>query len=272
MNHAWLLIGPPGPQRREAARRKAAALIGATDERLQMVLLGRHADVAEYLQPLRIDDVRQVTAGLARAPLLGESRAVLFGEMSGTTREAQNALLRVVEEPPVDLVFVGEVARTTDLLATLQSRFVALRLPRLPAGEVEDLLRAEAPQAKEQLVHAAARFARGYLDPARETLAALSEVAEKLPADDGTPDWFVRAAEAVESAGETWLNGLAGAFSAYFESTAEIRYLYAWEKVEQARSALLRNANARLAAEALFSELSELGVLRHGASGWDPVP
>jgi hypothetical protein len=272
MNHAWLIVGPAGPQRREAARRKAAALIGAPEDRTQMVLEARHADVAEYLAPLRIDDVRQVVATLGRAPLLGGGRAVLFGEMSGSTREAQNALLRIVEEPPEGLSFVGEVARASDLLPTLQSRFAVERLARLPVEAVEQRLRAEHPALAPEIVRTAATYGRGYIDPAREALDALSVVAEQLPEDDGLPDWFARAAAAVESAGETWLNGLASTFSAQFETTADTRYLRAWQKVEEMRTALSRNANSRLAAEVLFSELSELGVLRRGASGGHSVP
>lgn len=272
MNHAWLVIGPPGPQRRDAARLRAASLVGATGPQEHMVLEARHADVTEYLAPLRIDDVREVTAGLSRRPLLGAARVVLFGELAGSTREAQNALLRIVEEPPPDLTFVGEVARPSDLLPTLLSRFVTQRLARLPLADVKALLRAEGQEADEELLDAATRFGGGYPDPSREALSALRAVTEGLPPDDGAPDWFVHAAEAVESMGETWLNGLAGIFSSHYEATADARYLSAWRKVEKTRSALARHANARLAAEVLFFELSDLGVLRHGAGGWHTVP
>lgn len=235
-----------------------------------MVLEARHADVAEYLDPLRIDDVRQVMADLARPPLLGGGRAVLLGELTGATREAQNALLRIVEEPPDGLAFVGEAERASDLLPTLQSRFTLERMLPLPREQVLEQMRKEQPDAGEDLLQVAARFGKGFLDPALQTLAAVSAVIEQLPPDDGSPDWFVRVGESVESFDKTWLNGLAAIFAARFESTADQRFLRAWKRVEEIRAALLRNANARLAADVLFSELSELGVLRHGAGGWHP--
>jgi hypothetical protein len=271
MSHAILVIGPPGPERRAAAHRSAARLIGATGDREVLVLENRHADVMELLEPLRIEHVREVTSGLARPPLLGGGRAVLFGELTGATREAQNALLRIVEEPPVHLTFVGEAARTSDLLPTLLSRFAIEKVPRSSQEEILDTLVREHQGVDMDVASAAARFGQGYLDPAREALSALLLLQEKLPADDGSPDWFVRAAESVESSGQTWLNGLAGTFAARYESTADERFLMAWQKVEEARSALLRHANTRLVAEVLFAQLSDLGVLRHGAGGWHTV-
>ncbi len=254
-----------------AARRSAAELIGAIGDREDLVLEGRHADVMELLDPLRIEHVREVTSGLARPPLLGGGRAVLFGELTGATREAQNALLRIVEEPPEGLAYVGEAARTSDLVPTLLSRFAVERLPRISHGEVVRILVQEHQDVDMDIAGAAARFGQGYLDPARDAMAALLVLAEKLPADDGSPDWFVRAAESVESSGQTWLNGLAGTFAARYEATADGRFLSAWQRVEEARSALLRHANPRLAAEVLFVQLSDLGVLRHGAGGWHTV-
>lgn len=268
MSHAWLVIGPPGPQRRERARLRAGDFVGKD---ASLALSGRHPDVQEYLEPLRIEDVRGIVSTLARPPLLGGGRVVLLGELAGSTREAQNALLRVVEEPPEGMAFVAEAVGESTILPTLRSRFALERLPRRTQGELVDALRAEFPKAEAEMLRSAARAGRGYVDRAREAFRAYRTAEEQIPPDDGKLDWYIRAAETIDSADESWLNGLVERFASAWGQTRDPRFLRAWISAEDARRNLTLNGNPRLVAEVLFSELASLGVLRHGASGGSPV-
>jgi len=271
MLHAWLVMGPAGPERGAESRRLAAELIHAGAE-TALVLVGRHPDVREYPDPLRIDDVREIGATLARPPLLGGGRALLLRGLGQATTEAQNALLRMVEEPPPDLYFVAEAEVPQGILPTLRSRMGVHPLPRLAPSEIAERLLAQRPDAPKEILDEAAHAADGYVDKALGQLDALVALDEMLPEDDGREDWFVKAASAVDSKAGTWLNGLAGRFAARWHATRDSRYLRAWRSAEETRLIIARNGNPRLAAEVLFSELAHLGVLRHGASSGDTVP
>lgn len=271
MLHAWLVTGPPGPQRRAESRQLAAELIDAGAE-TSLVLDGHHPDVREYPDPLRIDDVREIAASLARPPLLGGGRALLLGGLSQAKIEAQNALLRMMEEPPPDLHFVAEAETAQQILPTLRSRLAVHPLPRLAPSEIAGWLQTQRSEAPSELMDEAVYAADGYLDRALATLDALVALAEDLPEDDGREDWFVRAASAVDSKADTWLNGIKGRLSSRWHATRDPRYLKAWRSAEETRLIIARNGNPRLAAEVLFSELAHLGVLRRGASGGDTVP
>ncbi len=271
MLHAWLVTGPAGPERDAESRRLAAELIHAGAE-TALVLAGHHPDVREYPDPLRIDDVREIAAALARPPLLGGGRALLLAGLGQATTEAQNALLRMVEEPPPDLYFVAQAEAPQRLLPTLRSRMGVHPLPRVAPSEIAKRLHMERSSAPKGLVDEAAHAADGYVDKALGQLDALVLLDEMLPEDDGREDWFVKAASAVDSKTQTWLNGLAGRFSARWHATGDLRYLRAWRSTEETRLIIARNGNPRLAAEVLFSELAHLGVLRRGAGSGGTLP
>lgn len=271
MLHAWLVTGPSGPERRMASRRLAASLIGAGAHE-PLVLAGHHPDVREYPDPLRIDDVREIAASLARPPLLGGGRALVLGGLAEATPEAQNALLRMVEEPPQGTFFVAEAESARQVLPTLRSRLGVHPVPRVDPGEIVARLRELRPGAREELLQEAAEAAAGYVDQAVTFYDAFSAIDGTLPADDGQADWFIKAATAVDSKSDMWLIGLTGRFATRWHATHDTRFLRAWRSAAETRMVLARNGNPRLAAEVLFSELAHLGVLRSGASRGNTVP
>ena len=60
---------------------------------------------------------------------------------------AANALLKSLEEPPVGTFFLLVAHRLGRLLPTIRSRCRVLRFPSVDAGEIDAILRREAPQA-----------------------------------------------------------------------------------------------------------------------------
>lgn len=76
-------------------------------------------------------------AGARKVFILAEADRLVPQESS---QEAANALLKLLEEPPADSQFILTVADPNRLLATVRSRLVPLRLGRLSAAEVEQVL------------------------------------------------------------------------------------------------------------------------------------
>ena len=74
-----------------------------------------------YLEKLGIDDVRQITDQALLRPATNQGQIFIIAT-TFVTHEAQNALLKLFEEPPTDTSFVLVVPPAFQLLSTLQSR------------------------------------------------------------------------------------------------------------------------------------------------------
>lgn len=261
MQHAWLIYGPEGPERRQAARQLAAELAGG-EGAAGLALEGHHPDIDEYPEPLRIETVRDIAAASGRPPVVGLKRVALLGGLGKATREAQNALLRLVEEPPDTLAFVAEAIAPGELLATLRSRFLSRAVGRHDIRELAAGLAQAEIDIPTWAREAAADAAAGSLDRALGLSSALGSVIANVPQDDGRGDWFVRAAEAVDELPKTFAAGLAAAMEHRWHRSSNQIFLEGWRRAEEAARGLETSASARLVAEVLFLRLQRIGAMR----------
>ncbi|WP_299287076.1 DNA polymerase III subunit delta' [Thermoflexus sp.] len=106
---------------------------------------GHHPD-ALYVAPegnsLKIDQIREVQRQLALTPVEGPYRVVLFDEAEKMTTEAANALLKTLEEPPSYAVLMLIAPSPESLLPTVVSRCQILSLDPVPIPEVRQALQA----------------------------------------------------------------------------------------------------------------------------------
>ena len=89
-----------------------------------------HADlllVDSKAATIKVDEVREVLPFAARKPYEGGRKAILIPEAHRMTPQAQNALLKVLEEPPADTVFVLGVHNLKNILPTIISRCIILK-------------------------------------------------------------------------------------------------------------------------------------------------
>ena len=105
---------------------------------------GVHADVM-MIEPgdtgvIAIDRVRDAIERAAYRPFEGRRRVVIIDEADALVVEAQNALLKTLEEPPSASVFLLVSARPDVLIPTVRSRCQRLRFGRLSVAEVATLL------------------------------------------------------------------------------------------------------------------------------------
>ena len=174
LTHAYLFHGPPGTGKRKAARAFAAALIseGTTDpaDVERRVLAGVHPDLT-WVEPrgahdVLVDDVRtQVVRQAALRPFEADRRVFVIVEADRMNDEAQNALLKTLEEPASFAHLVLVSSAPGRLLPTIVSRLQGIRFGPVPAARIAELLEAEAVDARTAL--ACARLAGGNADRAR---------------------------------------------------------------------------------------------------------
>ena len=101
---------------------------------------GVHADVLT-IEPgdtgaIKVDQVRDAIERAAYRPFEGRRRVVIIDEADAILPEAQNALLKTLEEPPPASTFVLVTARPDVLLPTVRSRCQRVRFGRLTPADV----------------------------------------------------------------------------------------------------------------------------------------
>lgn len=141
--HAYLLHGPAGSGKREAARTFAATLLarGASDPEgvRTRVLHGSHPDLT-WVAPsgahemLRRDVAESVVGAAARTPFEAGHRVFVLEGADTMNDEAANALLKTLEEPPAYVVLLLLTDRLTQVLPTIASRCQAVRFD-VPSSE-----------------------------------------------------------------------------------------------------------------------------------------
>jgi DNA polymerase III subunit delta' len=105
---------------------------------------GVHADVF-LVEPgdsgtIKVDQVREAIDRTAYRPFEGKRRVVIIEEADALVPEAQNALLKTLEEPPPASVFVLVTTRPDMLLPTVRSRCQRLRFGPLAPADVAAVL------------------------------------------------------------------------------------------------------------------------------------
>lgn len=105
---------------------------------------GLHPD-AILVEPdglsIKIEQVRDAVREIAGRPFEGRARAIVFDEAHLLTEQAQNALLKSLEEPPATSHVFLVTASPQALLPTIRSRCQMLRFSPLPQARLEAHLR-----------------------------------------------------------------------------------------------------------------------------------
>lgn len=146
--HAYLFVGPQGVGRELAAMALAASLncpnggCGECDV-CARVLRRAYPDVytiAPEGAQILVDQVRAVRENAYLSPYEGRVKVFVFEDAHRLNPAASNALLKVLEEPPGDVVFVLVTESPEDLLPTVVSRCRRVDFFPLGPAEIERVL------------------------------------------------------------------------------------------------------------------------------------
>jgi DNA polymerase-3 subunit gamma/tau len=132
-------------------------------------------DAATYS---KVEQVRDLSESLRYGPSRDRYKVVVLDEVHRLSRQAFDALLKIVEEPPPHLVFIFATTEAEAVPATILSRCQEFRFRRVPlatlAAHLETVCRAEGITASSSALHLVARAGEGSV---RDAVALLDQLA-----------------------------------------------------------------------------------------------
>jgi DNA polymerase-3 subunit gamma/tau len=190
--HAFLLTGVRGVGKTSTARLIAKALncIGPDGqggptinpcgecEPCKAIAEGRHIDVVEMdaASHTGVDDVREIIEAVRYAAVAARYKVYIIDEVHMLSKNAFNALLKTLEEPPPHVKFLFATTEVNKVPVTVLSRCQRFDLRRIPADKLAEhfahVVAAEAVEAEPEALALIARAAEG---SARDGLSILDQ-------------------------------------------------------------------------------------------------
>lgn len=187
LSHAYLFSGLRGSGKTSTARIFAKALTcehGPTStpcdrcEQCIMANENRHIDIIEMdaASSRKIDDIRDLIEHTKYKPAAARFKIFIIDEVHMLTKEAFNALLKTLEEPPPFVKFILATTDPLKLPATILSRTQHFRFKRIPQNSIVNhlahILNLEQISFEQEALEILARSGSGSL---RDTLTLLDQ-------------------------------------------------------------------------------------------------
>ncbi len=161
-------------------------------ENCRAIAEDRHLDVVEMDAASRtgVDDIREILDGVRYRPMTARNKVYIIDEVHMLSRNAFNALLKTLEEPPDNVTFIFATTEIRKVPITVLSRCQRFDLRRIPADVLAEYLAklaaAEGATVSDEALRLLARAADG---SARDGLSLLDQaIAHGGPGGGGDTD------------------------------------------------------------------------------------
>ena len=154
VNHAYLFSGPRGTGKTTIARLLAKSVGCSNLDLLEIDAASNRG----------IDEIRQLRDGIKFAPTAGKYKVFIIDEAHQLTKEAFNALLKTLEEPPPHAIFILATTEAHKVPATIVSRVQQFTFKKLAITDIVKKLQKIVEAEKIKINDDALRLVASYAD------------------------------------------------------------------------------------------------------------
>ena len=149
-SHSYLFLGTSGIGKRLIAKEFAKMVLCGAEEKY----CGKCKSCLEFdsnnnpdfweIEPdgnnVKIEQIREMQRKIAEQPIISEKKVYIINKADTMTREAQNCLLKTLEEPPefANIILIG--ANEANFLSTIKSRCTIIKFNNIPDEEIKKYL------------------------------------------------------------------------------------------------------------------------------------
>lgn len=230
--HAILLEGLPGSGRRTLAKWIATAAVCLADKGLDKpcgICAGchkaagdSHPDIQIHggstaARSFHIETIRAIQQEAYLLPNEAPRRVLILAEAQAMSEQAQNALLKILEEPPAHVIFILTCENRNQLLPTIQSRALCLTLSGVEEQEALPYLKQRLPQVAEEELRQALTVYGGRIGQVLaamqdDSFADIQQLAKEIAVAVTAPqEWPLMQLTGVLAKQKDWVDGVLSA-------------------------------------------------------------
>ena len=127
ISHAHIIVGEDGIGKSNLANKLSRIILGKFEERDYIDIINYRCKKASF----GVDDVREIVDEINKKPFEGDKKVIIIYDGNKLTVQAQNALLKTIEEPPKGVYIILLCESLELILDTIKSRCQIYKLTPL---------------------------------------------------------------------------------------------------------------------------------------------
>ena len=132
ISHAHIIVGEDGIGKSNLANKFARSILGKSEDKDYIDIINYRCKKSSF----GVDDIREIVEEINKKPFEGDKKVIIIYDGNKLTVQAQNALLKTIEEPPKG-VFIILLCESLELiLDTIKSRCQIYKLSPLTKNEI----------------------------------------------------------------------------------------------------------------------------------------
>ena len=140
ISHSYMFVGKSGIGKRLFAREFAKGLLGDFNKDILNYEDYKEIGPLEGKKIISVDQIREIIKEANELPTESEKRVFVIFEADKMNTEAQNSILKTLEEPPEYVVIILIVTNESKMLETIKSRCNIIKFDTLKESEIEKYL------------------------------------------------------------------------------------------------------------------------------------
>lgn len=157
--HASLIVGEDGIGKSKIAREIAINILGKSEFK-------DYVDIEEYKIPenkksFSVDQVRSIIEEVNKKPYESDKKVIIVHDSDKMTAQAQNALLKTIEEPPKGVFLILLCGKKENILDTINSRCQSYKLARVSDDDIKEILLRDNLNISSEYIEGAKVFSGG---------------------------------------------------------------------------------------------------------------